>query len=495
MIVSRFFSTVRAVFGRGAAWAARRPAAAAGLALVLPFFVALKTSVYDTFYYDALGYWHLSGDYWASGSFRFTSFSNILRGYFFPLVLAPLAWLNTHYDYPPIALVRGLGLATAVGLFAVVAPALWRAVQEPPAPAVPWGRRLVFGLVGLVVWGGYFNFPLTDFPALLALLTGLYLLVATRGAGGGLLAGMAVAAAVNCRPVYLAALPVAALLCLWPQPALAAAAGQRWRGAARRLAFGLGVGAVLYPQYVVNLTHYHVRSPLVLAVMPGDKSLFLWQLEVGLEVQKYETNVGDDYPEATVFFRDAASTRWATAAGLLPLTSYGQYAQAIARHPVGWLGLLGRRLFNGLDVQYSTPYLKAVYTGTWPLALLNYTALLGGLGVLVLGGRRRGPHPRRLLVLAAVLAPCAAVLPGAMECRFLLPLHLLLVAAGAFGTPPLRHWRRLAGRWAVVGALAYTGALAGCFALSANTQRQLKWKPRRVFDWPTPAPAPAPEPW
>jgi hypothetical protein len=69
-------------------------------------------------------------------------------------------------------------------------------------------------------------------------------------------------------------------------------------------------------------------------------------------------------------------------------------------------------------------------------------------------------------VLAALLLPCLAVLPMSMEVRFLLPLHLLLLALVAFGAGP--GWLgRQPGRWALVGA-AYVVFLLGCFSWSAS---------------------------
>ena len=492
----RFSSTlpaVRATLARWASGARDTPARRAAPLLALLFGGYLYgSSSYEGLWYDAQGYWELANQFWAPGHFNFFAFESILRGYLFPLLLSPLTLVTAYWGWPPIDLTRGVGVVTATALFGVVAPGLWRALQPPGAPAVPGVRRLVFGLLGFVCWRDYFNFSLTDFPALLALLAGLWLLLRGRSVSSGLLAGLAVAAAANFRPVYAAALPLAACLSLWPQAAVGTGPPRRVLAWGRRLAFLAGIGAVLYPQLRVNQMHYGVSSPLVLTAKPEEPNLYLSQLRGGFLFQKYETNVGSDYPQPQMFFDDRAGDALLNQAELLHFDSYATYFKGILSHPLPTAALLLRHLFNGLDVQYPTPYPQQVYVKTWPLALVNYTALITGLGVLISLGWQRPKlaHGPALLVVLSILGPCAAALPAVMECRFLMPLHLLLCAAAAFSFRPRRLWQ--AASWAKrSAALAmYTALLVGCFAVSMQTQLQLKFNPRTLFDWQQPPPVP-----
>ncbi|WP_190926158.1 hypothetical protein [Hymenobacter armeniacus] len=145
-----------------------------------------------------------------------------------------------------------------------------------------------------------------------------------------------------------------------------------------------------------------------------------------------------------------------------------------------------RHLFNGLDVQYPTPYIPAVYVPTWGLAWLNYTVLLGGMVIWVLAWRRASAPG--YLVILSLLIQCAAVVPVAMECRFLLPLHLLLCAAFAFGLRPRHLWRSTSRPTRIAAACLYVTALAACFWVSSNAQRQLEHGAKPVFG-PQPAPS------
>lgn len=470
---------------RVTAWSQRHPGWGAWLVLAVLFSVYLFGSETVSIPHDAEQYWQLAEKYRTNGEFRFLAFDNELRGYLFPLLLSGLVWVLEHVALTPLDLTRAVGAVTAALLFGVVMPGLWRALQPAGSPPVPLGRRLLMGALGFVFWRGYFHFPLSDFPAVLALAGGLWATLRSRSVGSGLLAGLCVAAAANIRPVYAATLPLVLLLSLWPQPG---AARPQWRGWLRGLALVVGMALVMAPQMTINQEHFGVRSPFVLTNLPGKPSLYLDQLYWGLLYQKYETSVGTDYPTPRMIFTDAEGEQLWDESGLTTLQTYAQYGHLAQSAPLTvatvWLG----HLFNGLDLQYPTPYIQRVYTSTWGLAWLNYTVLFGGLWVLV-GRVRRRPWRSYVpvaLVLGALLGPCLATLPVAMECRFLMPLHLILCAGFAFGGQPLATWRRSDLRQRLAGLALYATVVVSCFLLSMNAQLSLEKAPRYVFKWQRP---------
>ena len=476
------------------AWFAQHPSWGAVVLLGILFGIHLYTNRYHENRYDAQGYWELANKYWGTGHFELMSFDNILRGYLFPLIISPFTLLTAYLGWEPINITRAFGLGTAVLLFGVVGPGVWSALRGPLAPAVPVGRRLVFGLLGFLMWRDYFNFALTDFPALLALLAGIWALLRHRSlAWGGLLAGVAVAAALNFRPVYAATLPLVLVLCVWPRERPAAGGG--WLRAlhwARGATFLLGVGLVLYPQRLINQEHFNSNSPLVLTAPPGSPNLYLSQVHGGLFIQKYETTIGVDYPNPSVVFRDATGDALATRAQLPPTMSFAQYLDMAGDYPGQLLALWLRHLFNGLDLQYPTPYPQAIFVNSFALALTNYLVLITGFLVLFRLSWRRltWAHVPTIIVLLILLGPCAATLPVVMECRFLMPLHVLLCAMVAFGAHPLRQWRAASLSRRTAGFALYGLLVVGGFAVSASTQRQLEAKPRLLFKWQEPVPKP-----
>ena len=482
----RSLSAIQPAVARGAAQLAQWPACSAFGLLGLLFGTYLYTNSYARLYYDADEYWQYAGQFWNSGQFRLQSFDSILRGYLFPLLLSPLTRIASIWGVSPLALSRAVGLGMAAALFGVVGPALWQAVGPQPARPLSVGRRLAFGLLGFGFWRGYFNFPLTDFPALLLLAGGLWMLLRGRSAGRQLLAGMALAATVNLRPIYLAALPLAFGLSLWWHWFKPDAQLPRLVKAGRCLAFGVGMCLVMVPQLLINRAHFGINSPLVLTAKPNEPNLYLGLMRLGIHFQKYESNLGPDYPSARVFFADAEGQALFQALKQASPATVAQYVRVAITYAPAGLRLLARHGFNGLDVQYPTPYVPALYVSSWGLALANYTVLITGVVVLLRLAWRRHTQASvpAMAVLVIVLAPCVVLLPVVMECRFLMPLHLVLCAAVAFGTSPLRSWRAASAARRTVGALLYVGGLVACFAASASTQRQLVGKPRVLFSWP-----------
>jgi hypothetical protein len=417
-------------------------------------------SEYQNLYYDAENYWQLGHRFYQNGRFSLLAYDDALRGYAYPLVNFACLALRKALDWRAVTVVKLLNAALAGVLFGVVGPRLWQAATRAAVPP-PVGRRLLWAGLAFVFWGDYFNFSLSDFPALLALGTALWLVQCGRP-GAALGAGMALALALNVRPIYLASAPAVGILLLLEVPR------KYWL---RRVAlFGVGAALVLAPQWLINRRHFGVSSPLVLSESKELRinNLYLQKLKWGLLHEKYESSVGHGLPTGQLLFLDAEGTAVLQAEGITEFQSLGQYLGVVVRHPGPVGRAYARHLFAGLDISHPTPYLHR-----WePSALrrgLNYT-LWFWAGLVVLGSRRPGWRP--VLVLVALLLPCLAVLPMSMEVRFLLPLHLLLLALVAFGTVPA--WAAASGRRLGLVAAAYVLFLVGCFAWSASITRAVE---------------------
>jgi len=466
-------------------WTAKHPALCSTLLLMVLYTSYVYSEKPLPFVYDSDIYWRLATQFWPGSHFDFMLFNSVLRGYLFPLLLSPLVKISSYYGLAPMDVYRVVGASIAAVLFGTVLPGLWRATL-PHVSSVSVSRRLLFGMLGFVFWRGYFQYPLSDFPAILALASSLWLLLSRSSVHSGLLAGVLIAAAVNFRPVYAAALPLVAVLLLWAPPTKIKETPITLAAWLRGLAFAAGLIAMLLPQRLINRTHFGSNSFLVITNLPSEPSLYLQQLEWGLQYKKYETNIGSSYPSAQMFFIDRRGSALWQSTGLPKLESYVQYWHIFQSAPLNVIRTWAEHLFNGLDLQYATPYILDVYQRTWLIALLNYTVIFGGLWVLLKGAKKlklTRSTLRLLLVLLALIGPCAAVLPVAIECRFLLPVHLLLSAAFSFMISPLQMWRASSIRRQVWGFLLYLLFIGGCFSLSINTQKRLQLGPREVFAW------------
>ncbi|MBH8556733.1 hypothetical protein [Hymenobacter negativus] len=442
------------------------------LAVLTLYALYLPLSGYTVsqFRFDAAEYWELSLKFTQNGHYSLLAFDAPLRGYLGPLLVLPARLLCHLTGWSMLTGARVLGAGWAAVLFGIAIPQLW---AQATGRAVSGGRWLVLLGLTFIFWRDYFNFTLSDMPALALLLLGLAAL-ARRSWGWAVLAGLLLAAAINIRPIYLASAPgVLWLLVPKSSPAIGSRSGF-WRRSAALVA---GLALVWLPQLLINQRYFQQPTPLVLAHQPGTAPLYLKQLTWGTAFQRYESSLVPESYRSLVYADSAGQRALASEPGQR-FNSYGQYVQFALRHPVATSGRYLRHLFNGLDIRFPTPYPRQLHPPAQAvLRLLNY-ALLGlgaWLTVAAWRSRRWGQSPVAVGTLLALLLPCLLVLPTLMECRFLLPLHLLVLAVVAGMWQPGAWWRGLG---SPVRRLACTiiaaGWLWGCWQLSEATAGQLR---------------------
>lgn len=414
--------------------------------------------------YDAGHYWELAVGFQSHHqSFSLLNFHDATRGYLAALLQFPALVVRflTHCSMPTAAKVAGTGWATL--LFAFLIPELWRSVS---VRQVSGGRWLLLVLLAFSFWRDYFSFTTTDMPALALLLLALWA-VGRTGVGWWLVAGGSLAAALNSRPVYLAAVLPALLLAVWYSQQQRGLVWARWG------ALALGVGLTLAPQLAINRRHFNSNSPLVLARVSSQQvtPLYLKQLTWGTRVQRYDTNL-----HQRLVYADSAGLAVLRQEGILEYASYGQFLRIALQHPVDYSWRYVRHLFNGLDVWQPAPYpLQEYGPARFWVQLLNYSVLGVALSMVLLARPTRWLNWPRVWVVLALLLPCLIAVPTAMETRFLLPLHLLLLAVAAFcfsRSQVVQRWQLPRQRLAIV--LLAGLWLGSCFWLSGTTARTLQ---------------------
>ena len=424
------------------------------------------------FRFDAAQYWELSLKFTQHGGFSLLAYDEPLRGYLGPLLILPARLLCHFTGWSMLTGARVLGACWASALFGLAMPQLWAQVT---GRALPVGRWLVLLGLTFLFWRDYFNFTLSDMPALTLLLLGLVAL-GRPGWRWALVAGILLAAALNIRPIYLASVPG----WLW---LLGQRAETRRNLAGSLAALVAGLALVLLPQVLINQRNFQRPTPLVLAQPPGSQPLYLRQLAWGTRFQRYESSLIPEVPRA-LLYADSVGQRALAAVPGQRFASYGHFAAFVAQQPLHTAGRYSRHLFNGLDIWFPTPYpLRLHPPGQVALRLINY-ALLGLAVALAAAGwwrtRRQSPGAARRWaqaapVLLALLLPCLLALPTLVECRFLLPLHLLILVGVAGTWQPIADWQRLRSplrRLAVLGLAL--GWLWGCWYLSAATAGQVR---------------------
>jgi hypothetical protein len=420
-----------------------------------------------------------SAHYWDLASLNTLANSASWRGYVFPALLTPLRKLTELRSNPVLTYRIGISVVYGV-LLTTLLPV---AYQLAFGGKVTLLRRLVPVLLSATLFPGLLLYPLSDLPAallafaaLMCALKGLQRTSSARRFFWMLVAsGALMGAAYNTRVIYLfAGVPLGLLALLTFRGPGLRAPYPRWLGLA---AFAVGVLAVSLPQLAINIRTHGVMSAAVQSQV-NQKSLFASQLVWGMTVQRYETTVAEGAPAPQVYYLDPAGIQLfdvVSRAG--DLFSFGYYLKVVATHPLQFVALYTRHFINGLDVRDGPVYTRKASSARNRTALLNFLilALAAWVAVCI---RQRDAHrhddafkpaaPSWPAALAVLLIPVVAIVPGAIETRFFLPLHLMAYCTIAMhfdGPQLLRNFRR---HWVVI-PLALALAAGAFFDVSLDT--------------------------
>lgn len=456
----------------------RHQAALASIIAIVILMVLHLSSARPGNHFDAAHYWSLAAPE-AIATIR------SYRGYVFPALLSPLKWLSSLAPDPVLTYRIGMSVIYGI-LLPTVLPA---AFQKAFGGKLSLLRRLVPVLLLALLFPGVLIFTLSDLPAvllafaaLLCALNGLDPLASRRRALLMLAsAGALVAAAYNTRTIYLfSGIPFGLLALLAVSGGKHKTALPRWLGLA---AFALGAIAVSLPQLAVNRKTHGINSMAVQSVI-NNHSLFANQMVWGLTLQRYETTVSPGTPSAVFYLDPAGVELFEDIAGRGDLFSMRYYLAAVAHHPLEFLALYTRHVINGLDVRDGMVYtLKPSpmrnRTAVWNFAVLAFAVLVA------FSVRREQPAapgfrpvppswPFSLLIL---LLPVAAIIPGAIETRFFLPVHLLAYCFIAMHFDLAQVRGTLRRNWVAI-ALVLSLSAALFFAVSLNTMAHMD------YGWP-----------
>jgi hypothetical protein len=415
---------------------------------------------YDRFYWDAAHYWELGRLYGKDGGFSLFSFDDPIRGYSVGLLYYVVQQAGAALHAGDVTIIRLTGALLAATIGVVVAPRLARHLFS--AAAVTWPRVLVLNALVFLFWRDHFQFPLSDFPALLAACLGVLGLL--RGGRLGYLgAGLALGLAANLRPSYvLAAVGAVVVVAVLPR--------RPWRWLERGTAVALvlaGGFIASSPQMAINHHHRGSWSPGV----PEANDVGLKVLQFGVFAQKHETYVGprDRYPIDSVLYFDPLARH------LLPrIESYDDYVRIVLTKPHTMAGSYGLHTFNGLDVRYPTPYIRDLSDRPLFLPLLQFTLVFVALARLALPDGRRQLGAISWTGIALLVLPILVTIPTAVEPRYFLSAHLLVFMLVCFG-PETRAMLLRGSTLRRVGlAACYVEFMAVCLVLSEATQAQIQ---------------------
>jgi hypothetical protein len=455
-------------------WRSRQGASIAFAVACLGTLVVALLQSKKLFYFDSGNYWMLGETFVRHGNFSLLNFASPLRGYLLPLIDHALQGLADGFDWSASMSVKIFNVFVFASIGALLAPR----VAMIAWPQQRWGpvRRILLATLLVVFWSGFLNFPLSDFPALAAMLLALVAVAHPNSLWWMLLAGLATGAAIDARPAYVLLAPLVLILLGWSwferrdsEPLLSV------RHAICLVLALIGFAAVSLPQSLISHRYFRTWS-----FVPGTAAhLESLQLTEGMNLQLVEGYVGPGHLPLMRYEDPAGQQVLADEQGHV-ITGLGQYAGVVARDPLAIAGLFSRHLINGLDERYSTPYIEHLDTRShrW-MRLAGFMLAFLALLRVTWPAARRTLGSSRWRYPVAVLLACATSVPSAVETRFLLPAYLLiyvLVLAPGWPSPLVQGavgWRRY--RTLALIALACVPFMLAFWGVTSATSSHLRF--------------------
>lgn len=368
------------------------------------------------FRYDCRLYWELTHSLDSDGVFSLLNFKEALRGVLFSIFLYPSLKISQVFYWNEILTCRVYLIAIYSVSFSWLLPYAYKAFLGKELQSV---RHVILGMLLLIFWWEYFTLPLSDMLGMILLFTSFFLLLEKKWIFF-ILSGICLYASINMRLVYILCIP------FYITYLVISVDGIANKIKVTIIAF-IGFLLMVAPQWFINHNNFNSYTwfvPTQASQATGGKSLLLMQLNWGLSIQKYETNIDTIYPTPEVKYLDPSGVNLCGIHGNKDFISTSEYLDFVFHHPIIFKVYL-KHLFNGFDITTPKAYLTGdIYQRSIVLRLLNYTIIFLGLTVLLL--RWKSMEKRNLLFIGMVGFLIAAVVPTALEVRFFLPAQILI---------------------------------------------------------------------
>jgi hypothetical protein len=426
------------------------------------------------FYFDSSDYWQLSS---ISNLFNFPR--DGIRGYVYPTLLSPARFLSDlipSCGLMPFRLFSSLFYAYAL---TILLPSFYTSIF---GGKLSFWRRLITPALIAALFPGVILYPLADLPAVIFMLGALFCVKRSADVDQVLsrcllliLSGMLAYGAYNARTIFLFPMILGAFAAT-----IVTFRNHNMRTKICAIALFL-IGAVIssIPQGLINLKSHGAFWPGVITTREN-RSLFANQLLWGITVQRYETSIERSSPAATLFYLDKVGERLfrENKIGDQPF-NVSTYLTLVLKNPIEFIGIYGRHVVNGLDVRDGNIYTNARSADRNILSALNFLIVLSGLIIIATGAYRSFNSQNNMKIQfifgSLIMMPVIMVIPGAIESRFFLPLHLAIYSALAFGSD-IAVFRQLDSKRLLLIALVFGVSALMFFSVSTATMSNLQFE-------------------
>lgn len=400
------------------------------------FYFTQKITNATDFRGDARLYWTLSS------SLLDFSFPQTIRGYFYPLILTPSKLLSEYIPSLGLFPFRAFQALIYALLFSILLPYAFINIFGGKINLL---RRLIPALIVSIVFPGLISYPLSDIPALLLSVSSICATITARKKTSNLtiasllmFAGFLAYAAYNTRTIYL----FPAIVVLLTIPTVILYHHSLKTKVVGTLFFIFGITLSAAPQAFINLQYYKSPNPLVVTDLHGS-SLFTRQLFWGITVQRYETQVepGQTVSKPVFYFDPKGEEVFKRNSLDSESFSITEYIKLVISEPLSFLEIYVKHFVAGIDVRDGEAYTKIYSKEKKTISIVSISLFIIGLFFLIRsitsapqirGADHHAILRYRLYWLFIIILPVLAILPGAIETRFFLPVHSLAYCSIAF---------------------------------------------------------------
>ena len=434
--------------------------------------------------YDAGGYWGLSDPK------VFFNFPANQRGCFYPLLLLPAHFFSNLIGHLTPFIFRAYTSIVYAFVLTIIIPPFYVSIFGGKITCL---RRMITPILIATLFPGLVIYPLSDLPSFLLLCSCVSLLIHVKNQKWSLIsillliaAGFLAYGAYNTRPIYL--FPMICILFLVPIFILKMNPLRIKILALLALIVGMGLAAS--PQILINHKNHAGFSPFV----TSGKSLFALQSMWGVTIQKYSTYLSSPTSGGGLYYMDSAGMKFFESEQITGKDiSIHRYLSLVAQNLMHFIGTYSRHVINGMDLRDGEVYVQDLTHSCHVLSAINFSLIFLGLWTLYVRRAKSSiKHPRLAMApdhdfaterveadsswaiwFILLILPVIAIVPGAIETRFFLPIQMLLYCTIAFNASIHELIKQLSENFLPI-TLIFLASFSLFCAVSLNTEASLQ---------------------
>lgn len=394
--------------------------------------------------------------FYVTGKFSFFNFDDKLHGYslgFISLIFSKTASL---LNISVSIIVMGFLVILFTAITSWLIPGIVKSVVPNTNTYI---LSIATALFMVLFWRGYLQYFLSDIPALVCFLIAVYLLLKPlnkiRTIGISLFGYLA----INMRMAYIIGFGLIVIIYFinlyLSNREITNSKIKLKKYIYSFLLLLLGFIVVALPQLIINknvsnkisiFPNSEFARPSYATslgeIKVGSSALKIFQLSVGLGIQKYETRV-EGNESANVPYMD--KTGMEIVKEYLPIKNESDYLNIWFQEPIDMATINTRHILNGFDVKYPTAYINSKSTIN-PVFRISWYFIIGfaifmAIDKLVYRSKSIFKFNNLKIIIPISLASIAVAIPGAVETRFFIfPILMLFgITISALQT----NWRDL----------------------------------------------------